>query len=77
MNAECHVWKTRDGRLVAAGDPEAATLAYAPGDEVNSADEEKVRALSENAEQERDEQPAQAKQAAKPADKAAKREGDK
>jgi hypothetical protein len=80
MQAECHIWKTADGELVAAENPKAATLAYAPGDEVAPKDEDKVRSLSaEDPEPEPDAevQDEQAKQAAPGEDKAAKRGGDK
>jgi hypothetical protein len=30
-----HVWRTKDGRLVLTGDPDAAFLAYARGDEMS------------------------------------------
>lgn len=30
-----HVWRTEDGRLVLTGDPDAAFLAYARGDELS------------------------------------------
>ena len=43
--ADRRLWRTRDGeRLVADGDPDAATLAYAPGDEIAKADTDKVPA---------------------------------
>lgn len=29
-----HIWRTRDGRLVLTGDPDAAFLAYARGDDM-------------------------------------------
>lgn len=59
MRAKERLWRTGDGRLVRDGDPAAATLAYAVGDDVRPADEAKVPG---------DEQ-AEAKEAAKPADK--------
>lgn len=30
-----HIWRTRDNRLVLTGDPDAAFLAYARGDEMS------------------------------------------
>jgi hypothetical protein len=30
-----HVWRTNDGRLVLTGDPDAAILAYARGDQMS------------------------------------------
>lgn len=33
-----HIWRTRDGRLVLSGHPDAAILAYAPGDEFTAGD---------------------------------------
>lgn len=30
-----HIWRTKDGRLVLTGDPDAAFLAYARGDEMS------------------------------------------
>lgn len=35
MKADDHIWRTEDGRLVRTGDPDAAFLAYAPGDEMD------------------------------------------
>jgi hypothetical protein len=37
-----HVWRTGDGRLVPAGDPDAAFLAYAPGTEISDREAERV-----------------------------------
>jgi hypothetical protein len=34
MHVTEHVWRTEEGRYVPAGHPEAAYLAYAPGQEV-------------------------------------------
>lgn len=57
MRAQERLWRTRDGQgLVLDGDPDAATLAYAAGDEIAAADEGKVPG-------------AESKQEAKPADK--------
>lgn len=57
MRAQERLWRTKDGRsLVLDGDPDAATLAYAAGDEVAPADEGKVPG-------------AESKEQAKPADK--------
>lgn len=43
MLAEERLWRTRDGEgLVRDGDPKAAFLAYAAGDEIAKADEGKV-----------------------------------
>jgi hypothetical protein len=39
-----HIWRTKDGRLVLTGDPDAAFLAYARGDEM-SEDEAKRRGI--------------------------------
>jgi len=36
------LWRTADGGLVRDGDPDAATLAYAAGDEITAADEGRV-----------------------------------
>lgn len=38
------LWRTKDGGLVRDGDPDAATLAYAAGDEIAKADADKVPA---------------------------------
>ncbi len=93
MQADLHVWKTADGRLVLAGDPDATTLAYAPGDDVPAKDQDAVSALcsadrettagskGQDGEDQQGSQPALSdqptKQTAKPADKAAKRDADK
>ena len=46
--ADRRIWRTRDGeRLVADGDPDAATLAYAPGDEIAKADVDKLPKAAE------------------------------
>jgi hypothetical protein len=37
-----HVWRTEDGRLVAAGHPDAAYLAYAPGMDVADREAQRV-----------------------------------
>lgn len=77
---QVHVWKTNDGRMVLAEDPDAAILAYAPGDEVQAKDSEAVSALLKQDMSDKDDegepQP-DVKQADKPADKAVKRGGDK
>jgi hypothetical protein len=45
VTADQRLWRTRDGEgLVLDGDPDAATLAYAPGDEIAQADVDKVPA---------------------------------
>lgn len=59
MKATERLWRTADGALVRDGDPDAATLAYAAGDEVAPADEAKVP----------DTDQAEEKAADKPADK--------
>ncbi len=74
---QVHVWKTKDGRLVLAEDPDAATLAYAPGDEVKPQDSEAVSALLKRDAPAVEDEQSTVKQADKPADKAAKRGGDK
>jgi hypothetical protein len=40
MRAEQRLWRTGDGRLVVDGDPNAATLAYTPGDDIAPRDED-------------------------------------
>ncbi len=77
--ATVHVWKTTDGRLVLAEDPDAAILAYAPGDEVQAKDAEAVSALlkGEPTPEPKGQEGEDAKQVEKPADKAAKRQADK
>ncbi len=67
MRADQRLWRTADGRLVADGDPDAATLAYAAGDEVAPADEAKLPG----------DQPDPAKAQRPAANKAAKRPADK
>lgn len=42
MQADRRLWRTGDGRLVEDGDADAATLAYAAGDDIAPADEAKV-----------------------------------
>jgi hypothetical protein len=65
MHATVRLWRAKDGQgLVLDGDPDAATLAYAAGDQVTRADEDKVAALLS---QDGDE--AETKQADRPADK--------
>lgn len=78
MQADVHVWKTADGRLVLAGDPDGAVLAYAPGDDVPARDEDRIRALT-TPEDEPVKQAAkpEGKQAAKGADKAVQPEANK
>jgi hypothetical protein len=39
-----HIWRTTDGRLVLTGDPAAAVLAYARGDEMSD-DEARRRGI--------------------------------
>lgn len=39
-----HIWRTKDNRLVLTGDPDAAVLAYARGDEM-SEDEARRRGI--------------------------------
>lgn len=46
MRAEDRIFRSGDGSLVGVGDPAAAFLAYAPGDEVTAADQAAVKALS-------------------------------
>jgi hypothetical protein len=62
------LWRTRDGeRFVRDGDPDAAILAYAAGDEIAKADEDKVPG---NQSAEEKAKPASANKARrKPADK--------
>lgn len=38
------LWRTKDGGLVRDGDPDAAVLAYAAGDEIAKADADKLPA---------------------------------
>lgn len=54
MQADQHVWKTADGRLVAADNLAATTLVYAPGDEVEPRHETAVRALGGQADHEQE-----------------------
>lgn len=42
MRAQERLWRTADGRLVADGDPDAATLGYAVGDDISPADEKRM-----------------------------------
>lgn len=73
MRAQMRLWRTRDGQgLVLDGDPDAATLAYAAGDEIAAADEGKVAAILSDKDGE-----AEAKEQAKPADKASRPTADK
>lgn len=59
-----HIWRTRDGRLVLSGHPDAAFLAYARGDEMSEAEARRRGILDAVAGgQARDKAP---KQAAKP-----------
>lgn len=37
-----HVWRTNDGRYVPTGHPEAAFLAYAPGQEVADREAQRI-----------------------------------
>lgn len=67
MKATERLWRTADGGLVHDGDPAAATLAYAVGDNVRSADEARLPEAEK----------AQEKAAPKPADKARRPSGNK
>ncbi|WP_433415038.1 hypothetical protein ACQP1V_36275 [Microtetraspora malaysiensis] len=40
--AETRLWRTVDGGLVADGHPDAESLAYAEGDEISEADQERL-----------------------------------
>lgn len=42
MKATQRLWRTPDGRLVSDGHADAASLAYAAGDDVTAADEAKL-----------------------------------
>jgi hypothetical protein len=66
VRAGRRLWRTRDGGLVTDGDPAAATLAYAAGDELSAGDEQLLADPAEAGE------PA-AKAAPAPADKARRR----
>lgn len=45
--AEGHIWRTKDGDLVASGfGPSGSVLAYAPGDELSDADAKALAAKS-------------------------------
>jgi hypothetical protein len=66
------LWRTKDGGLVRDGDPDAATLAYAPGDEIAKDDESNVpsgRAKSQDKPVDKARRPAANKAGQKPADK--------
>lgn len=62
MRSEHRIFRTTDGRLVADGHPDAAFLAYLPGDEVDQQDVVKLKLRV----------PPEDKMAARPADKAAR-----
>lgn len=68
------LYRTEDGRLVAEGDVDAVTQAYAKGDRVGEADQEAHAEISGNAKAAKR---ATSKAAAKPADKAAAKPSDK
>lgn len=55
MRIEEHLWETSDGKLVKTGDPKAARLKYAAGDEVPD-DEAREAGLLKQAEKPRDKQ---------------------
>lgn len=63
MRAEQRLCRTADGRLVADGHPDAAFLAYLPGDDVAEKDEAELKPVK--------------KAAAKPADKSMAKPADK
>jgi hypothetical protein len=62
-----HIWRTKDGTLVPHGDPDAAFLAYAAGDELSDR-EAKARGLLTVYPEKSRRKPAD-KAMAKPADK--------
>ncbi|MDH2429323.1 hypothetical protein [Sphaerisporangium sp. TRM90804] len=69
MRADQRLWRTNDDRLVAEGDPDAATLAYTVGDDIAPRDEGKLP---------RSEGPAgEEKAARRPANKAADKPANK
>lgn len=42
MRAEGRIWRTANGELVQDGHPDSAFLAYAEGDEIDKADENRL-----------------------------------
>lgn len=86
MKAEQRLWRTGDGGLVLDGDPAGESLAYTPGDDIAPRDESLVPgqdSASDPANEKSDEtdggqgKAAAKQQARRPANKAAKPEGDK
>lgn len=70
MRTETRLWRTEDGRLVADGDPDAATLAYAAGDDIATGDEAKISSATQgDAAEAKARRPVANKAAGKPADK--------
>lgn len=53
MRAEQRICRTTDGRLVPEGDPDAAFLAYAVGDDISEADAERLKAADKPADKAR------------------------
>lgn len=72
MRVETRTYRTDDGRLVPAGDPKAATLAYPAGAEVPDAEARRVGLLEA-----KDDSKGKGKGRSKPDDKAAKQPDDK
>lgn len=68
MIAEQRLWRTDDDRLVLDGHPDAAVLAYTPGDEISPADQDRVPGAQT---------PPEPKAAPKPADKSRRPAGNK
>lgn len=65
MKATERLYRTADGDLVAEGNPAAAFLAYAEGDEIDAKDRDKVPGAKSS-------KPAANKMATKPEDKSVK-----